>query len=369
MSQLRGSQRRQAKLVAVAELSYTEMATVRLPITKPLAAPPPAQEVRITDQLDFPTSTQKANTDQLDFPTSTQKNNTDQLDYIAQFSPASGPEKGTRELHNPVTRDLGNVRATQVLSPSPTQLLTGTSPATMAPSGVRSVVVIPGKRKKGAQTQSTRRMHPHLRYGLIVGSMLGIIGLALMTFIPLKNDQNQLSGFGNVVRWIQTQQITWNLPSHLGNPQQVANAPTNPVDTGASPPITILPTSQYIAIATQDAINVGISPTYFVNQINAESSFNPNAISPAGAVGIAQFLPSTAAGLGINPYDPIQALRGAALHMADLNRSYAGNYAKALAAYNAGSGAVNYAVQLGGANWMNFVPYETQQYIYKIMGV
>jgi soluble lytic murein transglycosylase-like protein len=149
----------------------------------------------------------------------------------------------------------------------------------------------------------------------------------------------------------------------------VANAPANPVDTGASPPITILPTSQYIAIATQDAINVGISPTYFVNQINAESSFNPNAISPAGAVGIAQFLPSTAAGLGINPYDPIQALRGAALHMADLNRSYAGNYAKALAAYNAGSGAVNYAVQQGGANWMNFVPYETQQYIYKIMGV
>jgi len=200
--------------------------------------------------------------------------------------------------------------------------------------------------------------------------MLGIIGIALVTLTPLKNDQDQLPVFGNVVRWVQTQQISWNINSHISDQQpQLANAPVNPVNVGGSPPITILPTSQYVAIARQDAVNFGISPTYFVNQINAESSFNPYAVSPVGAVGIAQFLPSTAAGLGINPYDPIQALSGAARHMADLNRSYAGNYAKALAAYNAGSGTVNYAVQQGGANWMNFVPYETRQYIYKIMGV
>jgi len=213
-------------------------------------------------------------------------------------------------------------------------------------------------------------MHPHLRYSLIVGSMLGIIGIALVTLTPLKNDQDQLPVFGNVVKWVQTQQISWNINSHISNQQpQLANAPVNPVNVGGSPPITILPTSQYVAIARQDAVDSGISPAYFVNQINAESSFNPYAVSPVGAVGIAQFLPSTAAGLGINPYDPIQALSGAARHMANLSRSYGGDYAKALAAYNAGSGTVNYAIQQGGANWMNFLPYETQQYIHKIMGV
>src|ERR1019366_647231 len=133
-----------------------------------------------------------------------------------------------------------------------------------------------------------------------------------------------------------------------------------------APPPIVLSTSAYVAIAEQDATANGISPTYFVRQIQIESGFNPNAYSPAGAVGIAQFLPSTAAGLGINPYDPISALAGAARYMASYARQYNGNYAMALAAYNAGSGNVQYAVAAGGANWMNFLPAETRQYIYNI---
>ncbi|TMD45283.1 MAG: lytic transglycosylase domain-containing protein, partial [Chloroflexi bacterium] len=103
---------------------------------------------------------------------------------------------------------------------------------------------------------------------------------------------------------------------------------------------------------------------------NQESGFNPKAVSPAGAVGIAQFLPGTAAGLGVNPWDPIQALRGAAQLMASYARNYGGDYAKALAAYNGGSGTVQYAVNAcGAANWMNCLPYETRHYIYVIMGI
>jgi soluble lytic murein transglycosylase-like protein len=105
-----------------------------------------------------------------------------------------------------------------------------------------------------------------------------------------------------------------------------------------------------------------------VRQIYAESGFNPNAYSPAGAVGIAQFIPSTAYALGINPYDPVSALDGAAKFMATLSNSFGGDYAKALAAYNAGSGAVNTAVRNGGANWLSLMPYETQAYVMKIMG-
>jgi soluble lytic murein transglycosylase-like protein len=131
----------------------------------------------------------------------------------------------------------------------------------------------------------------------------------------------------------------------------------------------ILPKSKYIAIAQQDAINAGISPVYFVRQINQESGFNPYAVSPAGAEGIAQFEPGTAAGLGINPWDPIQALQGAAKLMASYNKKYDGNYAMALAAYNGGSGTVAYAVNTCGANWMNCLPNETRHYIYVIMGI
>jgi soluble lytic murein transglycosylase-like protein len=51
------------------------------------------------------------------------------------------------------------------------------------------------------------------------------------------------------------------------------------------------PVSPYIAIARQDAIEAGISPDLFVRQINRESGFDPQALSPAGAQGIAQFMP------------------------------------------------------------------------------
>jgi soluble lytic murein transglycosylase-like protein len=126
--------------------------------------------------------------------------------------------------------------------------------------------------------------------------------------------------------------------------------------------------SDYVVIARQAANSAGIPPNYFVLQIRQESNFNPNAVSPAGAVGIAQFLPSTAATLGVNPYDPISSLYGAARYMASLDKSCSGDYAKALAAYNAGPPAVTRAVNSGGANWLAYMPAETQNYVHTIMG-
>jgi soluble lytic murein transglycosylase-like protein len=126
--------------------------------------------------------------------------------------------------------------------------------------------------------------------------------------------------------------------------------------------------NQYVNLAQQDAWNVGISANIFVRQINQESGFNPYAISPAGAIGIAQFMPATAASLGVNPYNPVDSLQGAARLMANYVRQYGGNYAKALAAYNAGPGAVTWAVFAGGWNWQVFLPYETQGYIRVILG-
>ncbi|GHO88316.1 lytic transglycosylase domain-containing protein [Dictyobacter formicarum] len=123
----------------------------------------------------------------------------------------------------------------------------------------------------------------------------------------------------------------------------------------------------YASLARQDAVAAGIDPDLFVRQINQESGFHPGAISPAGAVGIAQFMPATAAGLGINPHDPVQSLQAAARLMASYIRQY-GSESAALAAYNAGPVALNHARVQCGARWQLCLPAETQHYIAVILG-
>lgn len=114
--------------------------------------------------------------------------------------------------------------------------------------------------------------------------------------------------------------------------------------------------------ARRAAERAGIDPDYFEAQIQAESDFNPNAGSSAGAQGIAQIMPATARAWGVDPHDSKAALDAAAEHMAQYLEKYDGNIDKALAAYNAGEGAV---AQHGGVP-----PFaETRNYIAKIKGL
>ncbi len=121
-----------------------------------------------------------------------------------------------------------------------------------------------------------------------------------------------------------------------------------------------------IALARADALAAGIPPDLFVKQINQESGFQTHETSSTGAQGIAQFEPGTAAGLGINPWNPHSALMGAAQLMARYDQKY-GDYAKALAAYNGGSGNVEAAIANCGAAWLSCEPAQTQAYVQKIM--
>lgn len=118
--------------------------------------------------------------------------------------------------------------------------------------------------------------------------------------------------------------------------------------------------TNYRELARRYAIKYGINPTYFIRQIKAESGFNPRAVSPAGARGIAQIMPGTAKGWGVDPMNPRAALDAAAKNMSRYLKSYKGDWRKALAAYNAGPGAVQ---KYGGVP-----PYaETRAYINKIL--
>ena len=136
----------------------------------------------------------------------------------------------------------------------------------------------------------------------------------------------------------------------------------------ASTSMTQSMSADYVGVARSAAAAAGISPDLYVRQIRQESGFNPGAHSPAGAVGIAQFMPATAASMGVNPYDPTSALYGGARLMGQLSRQFGGNYAMALAAYNGGPGAVQYAIRAGGGNWMAYLPTESRNYVHIIMG-
>jgi len=105
-----------------------------------------------------------------------------------------------------------------------------------------------------------------------------------------------------------------------------------------------------------------VSGALLAAQLYAESGFDPTAVSPAGAQGIAQFMPATARSLGLrDPFDPRQAIDAQAHLMRDLLRQF-GGVPLALAAYNAGPGAVS------GCGCIPPYP-ETQAYVTRILGL
>jgi soluble lytic murein transglycosylase-like protein len=120
--------------------------------------------------------------------------------------------------------------------------------------------------------------------------------------------------------------------------------------------------SAYAPLVEQSAARYGLNPAILHGLIQQESGFDPSARSSAGALGLTQLMPSTAASLGVaEPLDPAQSIEGGARYLSQLLQQFDGNTADALAAYNAGPGAVE---QYGGVP-----PYsETQQYVGKVLG-
>jgi soluble lytic murein transglycosylase-like protein len=107
--------------------------------------------------------------------------------------------------------------------------------------------------------------------------------------------------------------------------------------TNTSPPPV---PAQYAAALSQAAAAANVSPALLSALVWQESRWNQAAISPKGALGLAQLMPATARNLGVNPADPVANLTGGARYLRQLLDEFDGNVEKALAAYNAGPGRV-----------------------------
>jgi soluble lytic murein transglycosylase-like protein len=151
-----------------------------------------------------------------------------------------------------------------------------------------------------------------------------------------------------------------------GFASQLASAQSS---AGATVPAAATPTTlgggaptQYDAQITTAATKYGIDPALLKGLIRQESNFNAAARSSAGAQGLTQLMPGTASGLGVtDASDPAQAIEGGAKYLKQQLDRFGGDVSKALAAYNAGPGAV--------AKYGGVPPYaETQNYVQKVLG-
>jgi len=116
----------------------------------------------------------------------------------------------------------------------------------------------------------------------------------------------------------------------------------------------------YRQAARDAARRYGVPEDLFMRVIQQESGFQPDVTSPAGAYGLAQLMPGTAADLGVDPRDPLQNLAGGARYLRQQLDAF-GDPALALAAYNAGPGRVR--------QYNGIPPFEeTQNYVRTILG-
>jgi soluble lytic murein transglycosylase-like protein len=149
--------------------------------------------------------------------------------------------------------------------------------------------------------------------------------------------------------------------STLASAQQVPGQQTSSISVSAASGTTSGGTTDFESEINAAATSNGVDPALLKGLVQQESGFDPNAHSGAGAVGLTQLMPGTAAALGVtDPTDPVQSLQAGARYLREQLDRFGGDERLALAAYNAGPGAV--------AKYGGVPPYaETQGYVNKVL--
>ncbi len=174
------------------------------------------------------------------------------------------------------------------------------------------------------------------------------------------------TGFGNLLLGSQGMKVNASLLKHKQT-ESLANAIGELSGTNNNREISTLnignpgTKSQILDMVTMISDKYGVDDRLVKALIRQESGFNPNAKSKAGAMGLMQLMPATAKSLGVqNAFNPVQNVDGGVRYLKSMLEKYNGNIILALAAYNAGPGAVD--------KYAGVPPYEeTQNYVKNIL--
>ncbi|SMY07500.1 lytic transglycosylase domain-containing protein [Flavimaricola marinus] len=194
----------------------------------------------------------------------------------------------------------------------------------------------------------------HKILGLAIATAVGFAGMAQADTVSTMSRSALFQSQLSVLDGRASQQYSDSVRLQPPRAEVPAALATN------SPAFTGRYNGPYLNMARDAARRHGVPEDLFLRLIQQESGWNANAVSHKGALGLAQLMPGTAALLGVNPREPSQNLDGGARYLRQQFNQF-GDWRLALAAYNAGPGAVQ---QHGG-----IPPYrETQNYVRVIWG-
>lgn len=178
----------------------------------------------------------------------------------------------------------------------------------------------------------------HLNGNPLAGLTFGLLAIAGMLWSgAARADVIEVAGDGSLSYRTGSGSVSWFTSAPIDAPP--VNAPAIPAAAltsleGAQSPLAFRQSLERAAATT------GISPALLEALVWQESRWHPQAVSPAGAIGLGQLMPGTARELGVDPRDPHANLMGAAIYLRQQLDRFDGDVERALAAYNAGPGRV-----------------------------
>jgi len=201
-----------------------------------------------------------------------------------------------------------------------------------------------------------------------VGSRIGQIQGEIRRNVPatrtfadtLASAQQSAESVAPVLAFARTMETPTSVPVGILGSPIVINPGTRPLANDGTWFGRLPTTGQgWAAEIERAATNAGLDPRLLAAMVWQESGFRPDAVSPSGAIGLAQLMPGTADGLAVDPWDPVQNLDGGARYLAWTIREF-GSVELGLAAYNAGPGRVREAGTIPNIA-------ETQAYVPRVL--